>query len=501
MSIYLGIDAGTQSVKALCFDASTGTGRVVAVASAPLKLVSRDDGTREQEALWWIEALESCLARIDQRIRDEVVAIGVSGQQHGFVPVGGDGEVIAPVKLWCDTTTTEQCEQIMSAFGGAERCTSEVGNPILPGYTAPKIRWLKQRRPELYRQLETVLLPHDYLNYYLTGERVMECGDASGTGLLDIRTRRWHPGILSALDGERDLQACLPRLVAADQFIGSLRPGVAAELGLPGGVPVSCGGGDNMMAAIGTGNVATGRLTVSLGTSGTLFAYSDHPVVDESGTLAAFCDSTGGWLPLLCTMNCTVATELTRQMLNTPLEELEASVGRVPAGSEGVMTLPFFQGERTPNLPHGQGCIFGLNHNNYTRHHLLRSAMESAVYGLRLGLDSFAGQGLAISSLRLTGGGANSAGWRQMVSDIFGLPITVQKVDEGAALGAALQACWVHEKSRGNSLSIAALSDQALVLDESRACEPRREYVEAYAGYFGEYRRHLAAAAPLYLNR
>ncbi len=496
MSCYLGLDFGTQSVKALVLDVAAR--RVVAAASGPLALISRGDGTREQQAEWWLDAMRACLAQIDADLRAAVRAIGVSGQQHGFVPLDAAGEVLAPVKLWCDTATVQQCEQITSAFGGRERCIAEVGNAILPGYTAPKILWLKQHHRDRYDRLDTILLPHDYINFHLTGERVMECGDASGTGLLDIRARCWHRDMLNAVDDERDLADRLPELAPAHGFIGQLRPAVARDLGLPPGIPVSSGGGDNMMAAIGTGNVATGRLTVSLGTSGTLFAYADAPVIDRSGTLAAFCDSTGGWLPLLCTMNCTVATELTRRMLELPLAEVEASVERVPVGSQGVMTLPWFQGERTPDLPAGQGCILGLNQDNYTPAHLLRSAMESAIYGLRFGLEAFRRGGCEISGLRLTGGGANSAAWRQMTADIFGLPVTVQKVDEGAALGAALQACWVYTNDRGDDASIADLVDEVLELDGPRCCVPDPGNTASYDEHYGRFLRHIEAITPLY---
>lgn len=498
MTFFLGIDMGTQSVKTLVFDASSRN--VMAVASAPLELISSPDGTREQHAEWWIAGLKQCLAQIDSDIRQAVVAVGVSGQQHGFVPLAADGAVLAPVKLWCDTATTSECRDIMAAFGGEERCLREVGNSVLPGYTASKILWLKRNHRDLYERMATILLPHDYLNFYLTGERVMECGDASGTGLLDIRSRTWHQDMLAAVDNERDLSTCLPQLAKANTFIGEVRSEIAVELGLPAGIPVSCGGGDNMMAAIGTGNVAAGRMTVSLGTSGTLFAYCDKPVLDEQGMLAAFCDSTGGWLPLLCTMNCTVATELTRAMLNIPLDELESRVERAPVGSAGVMTLPFFQGERTPNLPNGRGCILGLNNTNYSAENLLRSAMESAVYGLRTGLDAFRRQGCEISSIRLTGGGARSAVWRQMVADVFGLPVTVQQLDEGAALGAALQALWVYGQANGSGQPLAELLDDLLDIDADRCCEPEPTNVSAYADHYRQYLAHLNAITPLYLQ-
>ncbi|MEZ5503116.1 MAG: xylulokinase, partial [Halioglobus sp.] len=363
--MFLGIDVGTQSVRALLYDAQKR--RVAQITSAPLQLISDAHGTREQLAQWWLLALARCLADFDGRDRARVQAIAVSGQQHGFVPLAADGSVLAPVKLWCDTSTVAECNQIAENFGGQQQCIEQVGNAILPGYTAPKVRWLKHHQPQAYARLATILLPHDYINFYLTGERVMEFGDASGTAMLDIRRRQWHSGMLAAIDEQRELAATLPPLVEPGTAIGQLTAATARELGLPAGIPVASGGGDNMMAAIGTGNVSPGRLTVSLGTSGTLFSSCDAPVIDPQGTLAAFCSSTGGWLPLCCTMNCTVSTELTRRLFDLDLDQLEQRVAAVPPGSHGVMTLPFFNGERTPALPRGKGCILGLDDSNYSR--------------------------------------------------------------------------------------------------------------------------------------
>jgi xylulokinase len=508
--MFLGIDVGTQSVKALLYDAQRH--RVIAVRSAPLDLISKADGTREQLAGWWLTALGVCLAAFSKSDRASVAAIAVSGQQHGFVPVAADGRVLAPVKLWCDTATLAECHQINAAFGGEARCIAEVGNAILPGYTASKILWLKQHRPQDYARLATIFLPHDYLNFYLTGERVMEHGDASGTGMLDIRRRHWHAGMLAAVDADRDLAQLLPPLVAPGDAIGQLRVDAAAELGLPAGIPVASGGGDNMMAAIGTGNVSAGRMTVSLGTSGTLFASADRPVVDPAGTLAAFCSSTGGWLPLLCTMNCTVSTELTRRLLALDTAALEHHAAAASVGSQGVMTLPFFNGERSPNLPQAKGCVLGLDDGNYSRDNLVRSAMESSVYGLLMGLDALRAQGREVTTLRLTGGGAGSASWRQMVADIFNVPVSVQTVDEGAALGAALQAAWMVQRAsesqrasqgasqdaQGDAAGLQRMVDEQLELDPARACEPRADAVAAYVEHYRSYQRHVEAIGALY---
>jgi hypothetical protein len=195
--MYLGIDVGTQSVKALLFDPDTSM--VAAACSSPLALVSEEDGTREQRAEWWVTALKAAVTDLPAGLRQAVRGIGVSGQQHGFVALDAGGNVLAPVKLWCDTATTTECAEITANFGGADALIAEVGNPILPGYTASKILWLRKHRPEAYAALATVLLPHDYINFLLTGERAMEAGDASGTGLLNVYTRDWHEGALAGV--------------------------------------------------------------------------------------------------------------------------------------------------------------------------------------------------------------------------------------------------------------------------------------------------------------
>lgn len=494
--MFLGIDVGTQSVKAILYDADLR--RVIDIRSAPLRLTSTTDGARTQQSQWWITALALCLAGFNKTDRSRVKAIGVSGQQHGLVPLGLDDEVLAPVKLWCDTSTVAECAQITERFGGQARCIEEVGNAILPGYTAPKILWLKNNLPAAYSRLATIFLPHDYINFYLTGERAMECGDASGTGMFDIRQRAWHQGMLAAVDPDRDLSTTLPSLVAADVPMGELHAKAASALDLPVGVPVASGGGDNMMAAIGTGNVSPGRLTASLGTSGTLFANAEKPIIDPEGAVAAFCSSTGNWLPLFCTMNCTGSTELTRSLFSMSINTLEQRVAGTSAGSNGVMTLPFFNGERSPNLPKAKGCILGLDESNYCSDNLLRSAMESAVYGLRGGLDRFAKLGCEIDTVRLTGGGAGSAVWCQMIADIFNLPVSVQTVDEGAALGAALQALWMYQRLQGERITLQRLVDEHLTLDPIRACVPRNDSVQKYKEVYSDYLRHVEAITTLY---
>lgn len=493
MQTVIGIDLGTQSLKIIFYDFQSR--KVVACESAALNLYQDNDGAAEQQASWWVDALHKAMGKIDSHIRSSAIAMGVSGQQHGFVPLDRSGKVLAPVKLWCDTSTTTECTEIMERFGGIDACFEQVGNPILPGYTASKVAWFSKNHPALYAQLDCILLPHDYLNFYLTGECCMEAGDASGTGFLDIRTRTWSQDMLHAIDPDRDLAECLPGLRLDHQIIGNLLPDRAQKLGLPEGLPVSTGGGDNMMGAIGTGNISPGTVTISLGTSGTVYACSDEPVIDPNGNIAAFCSSTGGWLPLVCTMNCTVTTELIRELLNADIVEFEKLVERAPHGANGVITVPFFNGERTPNLPRAKGCVIGLDSHNTTPENLCRSGVEGATFALRYGIDELRRLGIETRNITLTGGGMNSPTWRQIVADVCAAPVTVLEQDEGASFGAALQALAALE---GGGEGLKQLTETHLSRNEAMCCEPENSSVSFYEEAYGNYRDAVVALTALY---
>ncbi|UNK41605.1 xylulokinase [Luteimonas sp. S4-F44] len=495
MSLVAGLDLGTQSIKLLVYDPAAR--QVLATQGRTLDLIAGDDGSREQHPADWLDAIRACFAAVDPAMRARIAALGVSGQQHGFVPLDAEGQVLAPAKLWCDTSTSAQCAPIMDAVGGVAACIAQAGNPILAGYTASKLPWTKAHRPQVYAELAAIALPHDYVNLWLTGARWMEHGDASGTGWLDVRTRRWSPALLQATDPERDLSACLPPLVEADALF-PIRAEIAAELGLSPQVRVSAGGGDNMMAAIGTGCVVPGRLAMSLGTSGTLFAYSDTPVVSDSGAWAAFCDSTGGWLPLICTMNCTVATEQVARMFGFATREGDAHIDATAPGAGGLTLLPFLNGERTPDLPLGRGVLTGLTTHNMDPAHLYRAAMEGATYSLKCGFDAFVSAGMAFDRIVLTGGGANSAAWRQLVADVFALPVDVPVQGEGAAFGAALQALWALGRAQGDATSMATLAVTHVATDPARACTPDPSRAPAYRTAYRRFTDHLDAVRPLY---
>lgn len=488
VTVCVGLDVGTQSVKLVAYDADRRQRE--ATAACPLELLSGDDGSREQHAAWWLDAIRACFAQLDPALRARVRSIGVSGQQHGFVPLDASGNVLAPAKLWCDTSTQVECDEIMQAAGGAARCIELAGNPILAGYTASKLPWTRRHRPAVYAQLSTILLPHDYVNFWLTGERWMEHGDASGTGWMDVRRREWSRPLLAATDPHRDLARCLPPLVPA-HAVFPIRPAVAMELGLPSDVQISAGGGDNMMAAIGTGNVLPGVLSLSLGTSGTLFAFAERPLVDAAGGWAAFCSSSGGWLPLVCTMNCTVATESVAHAFGFDTRAGDARMAATQPGADGLTMLPFFHGERTPDLPRARASFHGLDSRNFTPGNAYRAAMEGATFALRNGFDALCRAGLTFDAIRLTGGGSRSGTWRQLVADVFALPVDVPVEPEGAAFGAALQSLWACH-TPGDAAQLATIAREHVTLAPASGTQPDVASMPGYREAYARFQRHLA---------
>src|SRR5438093_243003 len=479
-TLLLGIDSGTQSTKVLVVDAKNG--KVLSSSSQGYDLISNlPPGAKEQHPHTWRDAAARGIKqalKVAKASAAEVKAIGVSGQQHGFVPLDKNGGVIRPAKLWCDTSTAAECEEIMARVGGRKATIRAVGNAILPGFTASKILWLRKNEPKNYQRLESVLLPHDYLNFWLTGRKVMEYGDASGSALLDIRTRKWSDAVLRAVDPE--LRDKLPPLVRSDQPVGYLQPSSATALGLNTEVLVSAGGGDNMMGAIGTGNTRPGVITASFGTSGTIYACSERPVIDPQGEIAAFCDSTNRWLPLLCTMNVTVATEMVREDFGWTYERFAAESARISAGSNGLLLLPYFEGERTPNVPSGTGVWLGVNQKTFEAAHFARSAMEGVTLGMNYGLRRLAELGVKPAQIRATGGGAKSKVWRQIMADIFDTEVVTLKVTEAAAYGAALQALWCWRLHEGEKISIAQVTDQFVGLNKGETTHPDKKNAEIY---------------------
>jgi xylulokinase len=491
MKILCGIDLGTQSCKVVLYDCEKK--RIIETAQVPVEMIAANDGTREQKAEWYGEALKACFGKVSGNAKKSIAALGVSGQQHGFVPLDAKGKALYNVKLWCDTSTQEECEELTKAAGGEAALIKAAGLPMRPGYTAPKVLWLKKHKPKAFARLAHILLPHDYINFLLTGEYSAEYGDASGTALFDVRKRRWSEKVCGCIDPA--VYGCLPPLVSPGGFAGKVSAAAAEEYGIPRGALVSAGGGDNMMGAIGTGTVRDGFLTMSLGTSGTLFGFSKKPVIDPTGNLAAFCSSSGGWLPLLCTMNCTVASEEFRSLFGLDVKAFDAEAAKAPIGAEGISVLPFFNGERTPNLPKGRASVNGITAANFKMRNLARAALESAIFGMRIGLEGFNKLGFKAKEIRLTGGGSKSPFWQNIAANVMNLPVRIPAGSEAAALGGAVQALWALE---GGKKPIETYTEEHIVLEGGTVIKPDPKSVRAYNKAYEEYSRYLGTLSPLY---
>ncbi|WP_416638777.1 xylulokinase [Pseudomonas sp. OHS18] len=490
--MYLGIDCGTQGTKALILDIHSG--KVLGEGSAAHRLISGPNGRREQDPADWLLAFEQATAQALQQAgvaASEILGIGVSGQQHGLVLLDAKGEVLRPAKLWCDTESAVENAHLLEFLGGDSGSLERLGVAIAPGYTVSKLLWTRDHHPEVFGRIAHILLPHDYLNYWLTGRACAEYGDASGSGYFNVRTRTWDTELLELIDPQGALVRALPELIESQRCVGTLRPQIAERLGLNPKALVASGGGDNMMGAIGTGNIAPGAITMSLGTSGTVYAYAEQPQVSPHPQVATFCSSSGGWLPLICTMNLTNASGAIRDLLGLDVETFGALVGEAPIGAGGVLMLPFLNGERVPALPQATASLHGLTADNLTRANLCRAVVEGTTFGLRYGLDLLRASGIRSDGIRLIGGGAKSATWRQIVADIMGAPVACPQHTEAAALGAAIQAAWCVSHQHGEALSLDALCERCVGFDHSRGAEPDELRSRAYEGVYRRYREQV----------
>ncbi len=476
--MYLGIDCGTQGTKALLVDEhGTSLGR----GFAKHALIERASGAREQEPHWWVEALQTSVRQaLREAPQQPVLALGVSGQQHGLVVLDEDKNVIRPAKLWNDTETAPQNEELIRSFGGRDAWFQRFGIVPLTGYTASKLLWLRQNEPENFDRIRHILLPHEYLNFWLTGNIHAEYGDASGTAFFDVRSRLWIADVLDFIDGGTgQLLAALPPLGGPGQTVGTLLPQVAANLGLSPECLVAAGGGDNMMGAIGTGNVQEGIVTLSLGTSSTVYSFSHKPANDATGCVAPFCSSSGGWLPLVCTMNATNVVTGTVELLGRTVEDIEQALEQTPPGSDGLVFLPFLNGERTPDLPNARGTLSGITPANFTPAHLIRASIEGVSFGILNGLDLIL-SGRRAQVILVIGGGARSRAWRQLLADATGATIQVPAEEESGCLGAALQAMVAHSAITGSELTFEAVTKRCVRLREEQTVQPQVDLKDAY---------------------
>lgn len=447
MNHYLGIDIGTSGTKTLLIDSS---GKVVAEANAEYPLHQPKPGWTEQDPEdWWNATVKTIRAVMKQSglKPDAVRAIGLSGQMHGSVFLDKQDRVIRNALLWNDQRTAAECEEITTAAGGRKQLIQLVANPALTGFQAPKILWLRNHERKHFNQLAKVLLPKDEIRRRLIGDYVTEVSDASGTLLLDVVGRCWSEKLLKLLNLDPQL---LPRVVESEEVTGTLTAEAAKLLGLSTSCKVVGGAGDCAAGAVGNGVVKQGVLSTSIGTSGVMFVHSDQPQYDAAGRLHTFCHAVRGKWHMMG-VNLTSGGSL-QWWVDSVLQGLKgvsakhrydaatAEAADVPPGSNGLVFLPYLNGERTPHAdPHARGSFVGLN-LTHTRGHLTRSVMEGITFALRDSLDIIQSLGVPVRQIRASGGGSKNPFWRQMQADVFGKKITTLQVEQGPAYGVALLA-------------------------------------------------------------
>ncbi len=447
MSYYLGIDVGTSGTKTLLIDAS---GKLLAEAGAEYPLHQPKPGWTEQDPEDWWKATVKTVRAVVKKAKlkpTDVRAIGLSGQMHGSVFLDKNDKVIRNALLWNDQRTAAECDEITAAAGGRKSLIKMVANPALTGFQAPKILWLRNKEKRNYDRLAKVLLPKDDIRRRLTGDYVTEVSDASGTLLLDVVRRNWSKKLLGKLDIDLDL---LPRVVESDEVTGTLTPAAAKTLGLSVDCKVVGGAGDCAAGALGNGVVKKGVLSTSIGTSGVMFVHSDQPQYDASGRLHTFCHAVNGKWHMMG-VNLTSGGSL-QWWVESVLQGLSgfseknrydaatAEAQSVAAGSDGLLFLPYLNGERTPHAdPNARGSFVGMN-LTHSRGHLTRSVMEGITFALRDSLDIIQSLGVPVRQIRASGGGSKNPMWRQMQADVFGKKITTLEVEQGPAFGVALLA-------------------------------------------------------------
>jgi len=491
MACVLGIDTSTTATKAVLIDPG---GAVLGIGVAEYGFATPHPLWSEQEPrLWWdgtVEAIQAVLAATGVR-GDEVVAVGLTGQMHGAVLLGPAGEVLRPAILWNDQRTARECELIRQAVG-PERLVAITGNDALTGFTAPKLVWVRDHEPEIWRRIAHVLLPKDYVRLRLTGDYAVDVADGAGTLLFDLAARTWSPEVVAALGIDPDW---LPTVFEGPAITGAITAEAAALTGLRAGTPVIAGGGDQAANGVGVGAVQPGTMALSLGTSGVVFAPTDQPIFDPQGRVHAFCHAVPGrWHLMSVMLSAAGSLRWFRDTLAPGVEfaDLVAVAGEVPAGSSGLLFLPYLSGERSPHPdPLARGAFVGLT-LGHDRRHLTRAVLEGVAFGLRDGLDLMVAAGMpAPAQIRASGGGTASPLWRQILADVLDAEIATVSTTEGAAYGAAILAAvgagWYPDVDAATRALVVA----------SPAAQPGRDAAR-YAEVHGMYRDLYPALVPTF---
>jgi xylulokinase len=491
MTLFLGIDISTTAAKALLMDPQ---GRIVASAATPLDLQTPRPLWSEQDPhQWWTAAVRSVRTALAAASAEPgaVAAVGLTGQMHGLVLLDSERNVLRPAILWNDQRTAAQCDEIRERVGGREALVRLTGNDALTGFTAPKILWVREHEPEVYARARLVLLPKDYVRLRLTGAAAMDKADASGTLLFDVSRREWSREILSALEIPREW---MPPTHEGPEVTGVVTEEAARETGLAPGTPVVAGGGDQAAGAVGVGAVRPGIVSVSLGTSGVVFASTDRPLIEPQGRLHAFCHAVPGkWHLMGVTLAAAGSLEWYRNTL-APQDDFDALLAEAegaPPGCGGALFLPYLSGERTPHPdPLARGAFVGLT-VRHRRADLTRAVLEGVAYSLRDCFTLLRDSGVdMVTQVRVSGGGARSRLWRRILASMLDVELATVNSTEGAAAGAAILAAV----GAGAAPSVEALCSGAITVTERDSPDP--SWVKAYAKAYPLYRELYPALKP-----
>jgi xylulokinase len=433
--LLLGIDIGTTGAKALLVD---DEGRVVTEAMTPYPMhVPRPGWTEQDPEDWWRAAVDSTRELLGKSGPGRVAAVGLTGQMHGLVLVDRAGKVLRPCIMWNDQRTVRQCADIERRVG-RDRLIAITGKPALTGFTAGKVLWVRENEPGVYGRAAKVLLPKDFVRLRLTGALSTDVADASGTNLFDVGRRAWSPEVLAALGLEPGL---MPDAAESPEVTSRISAAGAAATGLAEGTPVVAGAGDQAAQSVGTGIVDEGVTSVTIGTSGVVFAATGRCITDPAGALHTYCHAAPGrWHLMGVTLAAGGSVRWLRDLLEVGYAQMDELAAGVPAGSEGLLYLPYLSGERTPHAdPAARGVFFGLS-LRHGRAHLARAVLEGVAFSLKDGLELLCALEVECGRARVSGGGAGSALWRQVMADVFGMELVLVNVTQGAAFGAALLA-------------------------------------------------------------
>lgn len=503
MDYFIGLDVGTTGAKAILMNES---GKVVRTASSEYPMSNPKPLWSEQNPEDWWQAVQQSFKRIisDSKVNAESIkGIGLTGQMHGLVLLDNDGNVLRPCIMWNDQRTSKECEEITSIIG-FETLLRITGNAVLPGFTAPKILWVKKHEPDIFDKTGHILLPKDYIRYCLTNEYAMDVSDASGTSLLDVNKRNWSDTILSKLDIPR---TWLPQVFESIQVTGTLTKKAAELTGLKAGTPVVAGAGDQAAGGVGTGTIKNGIVSVVLGTSGVVFAHTDRLTIEPEGRLHAFCHaSPGTWHVMGVTLSaagsfrwfkdalCEQETEEASKSKTDVYELLIRKASEIAPGSEGLIYLPYLMGERTPYPdPNAKGTFTGIS-IRHNKKHFIRAVLEGVAYSLKDCLELNKNIGLHTGEIRISGGGAKSNLWKQILADIFGVQLITLNSTEGAPYGAALLAAV----GTGKFNTIEEACNKCITRESTT--EPIKENSTVYDEYYEVYKNLYPALKPSFTN-